>query len=39
MLVAWLKKTDFSAKITEVEGKIPGISGLARSSELTAVEN
>ena len=39
MLVAWLKKTDFNAKISEVEGKIPSISGLATSSALTAVEN
>ena len=34
-----VKKTDFNAKITEVEGKIPSISGLATSSALTAVEN
>ena len=34
-----IKKTDFNAKITEVEGKIPSISGLATSSELTVVEN
>ena len=39
MLVAWLKKTDFNAKITEVEGKIPSISGLATSSGLITVEN
>ena len=40
MLVAWLKKkTDFNSKIFEVEGKIPRISGLATSSELTTVEN
>ena len=39
MLVAWLKKTDFNAKITEVEGKIPSITGLATNSALTAVEN
>ena len=39
MLVAWLKKTDFNSKISEVEGKIPSISGLATNSELTAVEN
>ena len=29
MLVAWLKKTDFNAKVTEIEGKIASISGLA----------
>ena len=34
-----LKKTDFDSKITEVEGKIPNISGLATNSSLTAVEN
>ena len=39
MLSIWSKKTDFNTKITEVEGKIPNISGLATSSELTAVEN
>ena len=39
MLVTWLKKTDFNAKITEVEDKMPSISGLATSSALTAVEN
>ena len=35
MLVVWLKKTDFNAKISEVEGKIPSISGLAKTSALT----
>ena len=34
-----IKKTDFNAKFTEVEGKVPGISGLATNSALTAVEN
>ena len=34
-----LLKTDFDSKITEVEGKIPNISGLATNSSLTAVEN
>ena len=29
MLVVWLKKTDFTTKIGEVEGKIPSITGLA----------
>ena len=33
------KKTDFNAKITEIEGKIPSISGLVTNSALTAVEN
>ena len=35
----FVKKTDFNSKITEVEGKIPNISGLATNSLLTAVEN
>ena len=39
MLVIWLKKTDLNAKITEVEGKVPNITGLATNSALTAVEN
>ena len=39
MLVIWLKRTDFNSKITEVEGKIPSISGLATTSALTAVKN
>ena len=38
MLVAWLKKTDFNAKVTEIEGNIPSISGLATNSALTAVK-
>ena len=33
------KKTDFSTKVTEIEGKIPSIGGLATNSALTAVEN
>ena len=39
MLVAWLKKTDFNSKISEVKGKIPSITGLATNSELTVAEN
>ena len=39
MLLVWLKKTDFNTKVTEIEGKIPSIGGLAISSALTAVEN
>ena len=39
MLVTWLKKTDFIAKVTEIEGKIPSISGLATNTALTVVEN
>ena len=34
-----LKKTDCNAKITETEGKIPSISGLATNAALTTVEN
>ena len=34
-----VKKTDFNAKITEVEGKIPRITGLATNSALTVFEN
>ena len=35
----FVKKTDFNAKVTEIEGKIPSISGLATNLSLTAVEN
>ena len=34
-----VKKTNFNAKITEVEGTIPSIIGLATNSALIAVEN
>ena len=34
-----VKKTDFNSKISEVEGKIPSITGLAINFALTAVEN
>ena len=33
------KKTDYNAKISEIQSKIPSISGLATTSALTAVEN
>ena len=33
------KKTDYNANITEIEGKIPSISGLPTTTTLTAVEN
>ena len=39
MLVAWLKKTYFNSKVTEIEGKIPSIAGVATSFALTVVEN
>ena len=34
-----VKKSDYNAKFSELEGKIPSISGLATTSALTAVEN
>ena len=34
-----LKKIDCNTKITETEGKIPSISGLATNAALTTVEN
>ena len=34
-----VRKTDFNAKVTEIEGKIPRIIGLATSSALDPVEN
>ena len=34
-----LKKTDYNTKITEIEDKIPDISGLATKTALTTVEN
>ena len=36
---AFVKKTNYSSKITDIEKKIPSISGLAINSVLTAVEN
>ena len=40
MLLIWLKKkTDFNTKVTEMEGKIPDISGLATKSAFRVVEN
>ena len=36
---ALVKKTDYYAKITEKESKIPSISGLATTAALTEVEN
>ena len=32
-----VKKTDHNAKINEIDGKIPSISGLATNAALTAV--
>ena len=34
-----VKKTDYNANITEIEGKISSVSGLATTTALTAVEN
>ena len=34
-----VQKLDYDAKITEIENKIPNISGIATTSALTAVEN
>ena len=39
MLVNWLKKTNFNAKVTEIEGKITSITGLATNSAFTEVQN
>ena len=39
ILAILLKKTDQNAKITEIVGKIPSISGLATNAALTALEN
>ena len=39
MLLIWLRKTDFSTKVTEIEGKIPDISDLATKSALKVIEN
>ena len=34
-----VKKTDYNAKITEIENKIPDVSNLATKTALTTVEN
>ena len=34
-----LKKTDYNAKVTEIEGKILSISGLGTNTALTTTEN
>ena len=34
-----VKKTDFNTKVTEIEGKISSITGLAPNLALTAAEN
>ena len=34
-----IEKSNFNTEVTEIEGKITSISGLATKTELTAVEN
>ena len=34
-----VKKSDYNAKVSQIEGKIPSISDLVTTSALTAVEN
>ena len=34
-----VKKLDYNAKVTKIEGKIPSISNLATNAALIAVEN
>ena len=34
MLVVWLKKADFNAKVTEIEGKIPDVSSLITKTDF-----
>ena len=36
---ALVKKTDYNAKIPEIKGKMPTISGSATNAALTTVEN
>ena len=30
------KKTDFNTKVTEIEGKVPGVSGLVKKTDYAA---
>ena len=39
LILVDLLKTDYNAKVTEIESKIISISGLATSATLTAVKN
>ena len=34
-----LKKSNYNAKVSEIEGKMPSISGLVTTSASTAIEN
>ena len=38
-MYTYIKKTDYNAKITEMEGKIPSITGSSTTAALNAVEN
>ena len=37
--VHFVKKTDYHSKISEIEGKIPSISGLVTNAALTTVDS
>ena len=43
MLVVWLKKTDFNAKVIEIKGKIPDVNSLVKktdyATEITNIKN
>ena len=39
ILAGLLKRTYYNVKLTEIEGKITSISGLAKNTALIAVEN
>ena len=34
-----VKKSDYNVKVSEIEGKMPSVSGLVTTSGLTAIEN
>ena len=39
ILLDLLKKTDYNARIKDIEGKMPSITNLASTAALNAVEN
>ena len=39
LILVDLLKSDYNTKISEIESKIPSVSGLATNSSLTTVEN
>ena len=39
ILMSFFKKKDFNARFTELESKIPSISGLVAAFPLSSVEN